>query len=228
MDMNYVASIFGKTNPLRFRRGTVVSVQSDYSCTVTVAGDTTQISDVRYLSGITPAINASVWLVTDGRDMFVLGHMASASTTGTMAPVAYRTTDFSVPINTDTAVPFQAVSGDFNNCWTATDPTKLTAPFTGRYMATANVLWQGQNNSYCAVFIKKGTQEIGRQDNTMSNKNHGFHLSVTSQPFTLTKGESISMFVHHDYNPSNNLLVSSGGVDHTGFFNALSLIHIGA
>jgi hypothetical protein len=36
------------------------------------------------------------------------------------------------------------------------------------------------------------------------------------------------MGVHHDHNPDNDLILNVGGVDHTGYFNALSLIYLGS
>jgi hypothetical protein len=53
-------------------------------------------------------------------------------------------------------------------------------------------------------------------------------MSVSSVPITMTKGDSIRMGVYHDHNAPNDLIISSGGVDHTGYFNALSLIFLGS
>jgi hypothetical protein len=146
----------------------------------------------------------------------------------TLAPVAYRTSALTVTKDTNTYISFEADNSDGWGCWTVSDPTKLTIPVTGRYIATASVLWEGQSSGYCAVFIEKGTQEIARQDGDLTTKQHGHHMSVTSIPITFTKGEYVRMGVHHDHNPDNDLILSVGGVDHTGYFNALSLIYLGS
>jgi hypothetical protein len=40
-------------------------------------------------------------------------------------------------------------------------------------------------------------------------------------------GNTVRLGVWHDHNPTNNLILSASGVDHTGYFNALSLVYLG-
>ena len=229
MDLNYLANqIKGDTiaPTLRLRQGKVITVNADRTMDVQIAGDTNTLPSVRYLSNYAPKPDDQVWLINSGADLLGIGMVAGADRT--LAPVAYRTSALTITKDTNTYVSFQADNSDGYGCWTVGDPTKLTAPVTGRYIATASVLWEGQNGGYCAVFIEKGTQEIARTDGTLSTKEHGFHMSVSSVPITLTKGDYVRMGVHHDHNPDNDLILSSGGVDHTGYFNALSLTYLGS
>lgn len=229
MDLNYLVNqIKGDTiaPTLRLRQGKVITVNADRTMDVQIAGDINTLPSVRYLSNYAPKPNDQVWLVNSGADLLGIGMVAGADRT--LAPVAYRTSDLTITKDTNTYVSFQADNSDGYSCWTVGDPTKLTAPVTGRYIATASVLWEGQNGGYCAVFIEKGTQEIARTDGTLSTKQHGFHMNVSSVPITLTKGDYVRMGVHHDHNPDNDLILSSGGVDHTGYFNALSLTYLGS
>jgi hypothetical protein len=227
MDMSYLVNqIKAVPKGLRLRQGKVITVNTNRTMDVQIAGDTNTLPSVRYLSNYAPKPQDQVWLLNDGADLLGIGMIASANRT--LAPVAYRTTPVTIIKDVDTYISFEADDSDGWDCWTIGDPTKLTAPITGRYMATASVLWEGQNSGYAAVFIEKGTQEIARQDGELTTKEHGLHLSVTSVPITLTKGDYVRMGVHHDYNPDNDLIISSGGVDHTGFFNALSLIYLGS
>jgi hypothetical protein len=227
MDLSYLVNQI-KANPqgLRLRQGKVITVNSDYTMDVQIAGDTNTLPSVRYLSNYAPKLDDQVWLLNTGADLLGFGMVAGANRT--LAPVAYRTSALTVTKDTNTYISFQADNSDGYGCWTVSDPTKLTAPITGRYIATASVLWEGQNGAYCAVFIEKGTQEIARTDGTLSTKQHGFHMNVSSVPITLTKGDYVRMGVHHDHNPDNDLILSSGGVDHTGYFNALSLVYLGS
>jgi hypothetical protein len=227
MDLSYLVNQI-KANPqgLRLRQGKVITVNSDYTMDVQIAGDTNTLPSVRYLSNYAPKPDDQVWLLNTGADLLGFGMVAGANRT--LAPVAYRTSALTVIKDTNTYVSFEADNSDGYGCWTVSDPTKLTAPVTGRYIATASVLWEGQNGGYCAVFIEKGTQEIARTDGTLSTKEHGFHMNVSSVPITLTKGDYVRMGVHHDHNPDNDLILSSGGVDHTGYFNALSLVYLGS
>jgi hypothetical protein len=227
MDISYLVNQIKATpDGLRLRQGTVITVNANRTMDVQIASDGFTLPSVRYLSNYAPKPSDQVWLLNDGADLLGVGMIAGADRT--LAPVAYRTTPLTVIKDINTYVAFEADNSDAYGCWTVSDPTKLTAPVTGRYIATASVLWEGQNGGYCAVFIEKGTQEIARTDGTLSTKEHGFHMSVSSVPITLTKGDYIRMGVHHDHNPDNDLILSSGGVDHTGYFNALSLIYLGS
>jgi hypothetical protein len=227
MDISYLVNQI-KANPdgLRLRQGTVITVNANRTIDVQIASDGFTLPSVRYLSNYAPKPADQVWLLNDGADLLGIGMVASS--TRTLAPVAYRTTPLTVIKDVDTYISFEADDSDGWNCWVIGDPTKLSAPVSGRYIATASVLWEGQNSGYAAVFIEKGTQEIARQDGELTTKEHGLHLSVTSVPITLAKGDYVRMGVHHDYNPDNDLILSSGGVDHTGYFNALSLIYLGS
>jgi hypothetical protein len=227
MDISYLVNQIKATpSGLRLRQGTVITVNSDRTMDVQIASDGFTLPSVRYLSNYAPKPSDQVWLLNDGADLLGVGMIAGADRT--LAPVAYRTTPLTVIKDVNTYISFEADDSDGWNCWVIGDPTKLTAPVTGRYIATASVLWEGQSSGYAAVFIEKGTQEIARQDGELTTKEHGLHLGVTSVPITLTKGDFVRMGVHHDYNPDNDLILSSGGVDHTGYFNALSLIYLGS
>jgi hypothetical protein len=178
------------------------------------------------MSHYAPKPDDQVWLLNTGADLLGLGMVAGVDRT--LSPVAYRTSALTVTKDTNTYVSFQADNSDGWNCWVVGDPTKLTVPVTGRYIAHASVLWEGQNSGYCSVFIEKATQEIARQDGVLTTKEHGYHMAVSSVPISLTKGDYIRMGVHHDHNPDNDLILSVGGVDHTGYFNALSLVYLGS
>lgn len=74
MDIPTLASAFASpTNPTRVRFGVIASVQTG---TVTVTLDATAIAGVRYLDSYTPTATDTVVLLTDGRDLFVLGKLA--------------------------------------------------------------------------------------------------------------------------------------------------------
>jgi hypothetical protein len=227
MDFSYLVKQIKATDQgLRVRQGKVITVNANRTIDVQIAGDINTLPSVKYLSNYAPKADDQVWLLNNGVDLLGFGMVAEANRT--LAPVAYRTSALEITEDLDTYVSFQAEDSDGYNCWVIGDPTKLTAPVTGRYIATASVLWEGQNGGLCSVFIEKGTQEIARQDGTLVDKPHGFHMSVSSVPITMTKGDSIRMGVYHDHNAPNDLIISSGGVDHTGYFNALSLIFLGS
>lgn len=213
---------------LNIHYAVVTAITNDsgtYYLTIKLAGATDTITKVRYLRSYIPRIDDVVIVQVNKADIIVLGSLASANKS--INPVAYRTTDYTVTKDVNTYVPFEAVANDDWDMWDAGSATVLTCKVPGRYQATGSVLWTGQNSVYVAVWVEKGTQEIGRQDSIMATKDHGFHMAVTTVPFTLAIGDTIRMGVHHDYNPTNDLIYSSGGVNHTGYFNALSVVYLG-
>jgi hypothetical protein len=227
MDISYLVNQIKATpDGLRLRQGTVINVNDDRTIDVQIASDGFTLPSVRYLSDYAPKPSDQVWLLNDGADLLGIGMVASS--TRTLACTAYRTTDLTILDDVLTAIPFEAARRNDWNCWTVADATKLTAPITGVYQATAAILIESVN-ARVEVSIYKGSQEIARQDVDLSKVDvGGFHGMVTSVPFEMTKGEFITMRVQHDNNPNLDLLISVGGKDHTGFFNALSLTYLGS
>jgi hypothetical protein len=227
MDISYLVNQIKATpSGLRLRQGTVITVNADRTMDVQIASDGFTLPSVRYLSDYAPKPSDQVWLLNDGADLLGIGMVASP--TRTLACTAYRTTDLTILDDVLTAIPFEAARRNDWNCWTIADATKLTAPVTGVYQATAVILIESVN-CRVEVSIHKGSQEIARQDVDLSKVDvGGFHGMVTSVPFEMTKGEFITMKVQHDNNPDLDLLISAGGKDHTGYFNALSLTYLGS
>jgi len=83
MDLGNLAARFAPTdNPLRFRQGSIVSVEADQcTLTVTIAGSTVPISGVRYATGVMPVPGLAVWLATDGRDLWAIATLMTTDTT---------------------------------------------------------------------------------------------------------------------------------------------------
>lgn len=223
-----IKSIANQNNRLAIHYGEVTAITNTsgtYFLTIKPSGSSTAITNVRYLRSYVPRVGDIVMIQINKNDMVVIDALAKADYS--LNPVAYRTSALTILKDTNTYVAFQAVANDEWDMWDVADATKLTCKVPGRYQATAQVLWEGQSSGYVAVFIEKNTQEVARQDSTLTTKEHGKHMSVTSVPITMAINDTVRMGVHHDYNPDNDLIITSGGVDHTGFFNALSVIYLG-
>lgn len=79
-DMLKIAQALGGTdNPLRLRQGVVSAVAADLTCTVTVAGSAVAVSGVKQLTTAYALAGDTVWLATDGRDLFVVGVLATST-----------------------------------------------------------------------------------------------------------------------------------------------------
>ena len=227
MDLSFLVNQIKATDQgLRLRQGKVTAVNSDYTMDVQVAGDTNTLPSVRYLSNYAPKPDDQVWLLNNGTDLLGFGMVAGAGRT--LATTAYRTTAYTITKDVLTTIPFQASRRNAWASWVVGDATKLTAPLTGVYQATASILCQAENASI-EVSIWLNSQEIARQDVDLTKTDvGGFHGMVTSVPFEMTKGDFITMKVQHDFNPTLDLILSAGGKDHTGYFNALSLTYLGS
>lgn len=134
--VQWLAAHMNSSPGVRFRQGEVVSVSS-YGLTLKVAGSTQQITGVKYLGSYAPRAGAHVWLVTDGSDMFAIGHIAprgvpALRVTGPAQAVASGTLQalsFNAEVGTD---PWGMWAASPNN-------TRITVPYAGWWSFTANV-----------------------------------------------------------------------------------------
>ena len=134
------------TPPLKRRMGKVVSINTNYTINVQIAGSTYLIQNVRYFNHYAPKVGSQVWLDTDGRDWIAIGAIAGLG--GQVPSVkVYRTADLSVATGaTFTTVPWQTTDFDPWGMWTG--GTNIVAPISGRYLVTAQIEWTGNATSY--------------------------------------------------------------------------------
>jgi hypothetical protein len=206
----------------------VTGIENDsgiYYLTVELAGSTTPINKVRYLRSYVPRIDDTVIVQINKSDVFVVDSLAEAGRS--LNPVAYRTSSQNILQNTITDVDFQDVTNDTWDMWDISDPELLTCKVPGRYQAMGQILLEDASNIDVELRIMKGTEEIGRQDIRMVNSTHDWHHQVHTPPFTMAINDTIKLQITHNSNPDLDLLVTSGGVDHTGFFPSLSLVYLG-
>jgi hypothetical protein len=74
------AALAGPGANLRLRQGSVVSGQVDGTVTITIAGSATQVAGVKYIDSYHPLAGDTVWLATDGRDLFIIGRLGAPRT----------------------------------------------------------------------------------------------------------------------------------------------------
>lgn len=220
--------IIAQNTNINFHSGVVTGITNSggtYYLTITLSGGTNAISNVRYLRSYVPRINDVVWVLLNRKDPLVIGSLAEANKS--LNPVAYRTTTFTVAQNTDTTIPFQAVTNDDWGMWSSGSASVLTCKVPGRYLASASVVAENISNVEVSLSIFKGLQEIARLDTDVKVPSHAHHMNVTSMPVTLAINDTVSMKFLHDNNPDMDLIITASGVNHTGYFNALSLVYLG-
>jgi hypothetical protein len=209
-----------RTEPhqVRVRFGTVESVETDRTLTVNVGGGS--VSGVQYAASMTPCPGKVAFLLTDGRDLFAVDHMAAEDLT--LAPRVHRTSALSIANTTETAVTWEGVNSDAWGCWASGSPTYVSAPITGRYQATAYVQFAGDTDGFRQAWVRKnGTDILGYVKVLSAASGSPTDMTVATPAFTLAKGEYIELVVRHN---AGNAIDLNRETDKTP---TLSLIYIG-
>jgi hypothetical protein len=199
---------------MRLRFGTVDSVQDDRTITVLVGGSTEPIAGIRYAASMTPCAGKVILLLTDGKDLFAVDHLAAADLT--LAPRAYRSTDQTIGDASDTAVTFDNVNSDAWGCWAGGSPTRLTAPVTGRYRFASHA-----TGFRAGWILKGGSTTLARVNAISAASGSPTMFTVTAGAFDLTKGEYVELYVRQ--NSGGNLALANDGTA----FPSLALTYLG-
>lgn len=204
----------------RVKAASVVSIESDHTITVTVNGSTEQVANVNYLGSVAPRPGSLVWVLTDGVDLFAFGVMAGSDRT--IAPRTSRSTSQNITNANDTAIDFDGVNSDAWGCWSSSNPARLTAPITGRYMAVGSVTFEANATGFRRVWVEKdGSSTLARSESSTALAGSALWLNVATPAFTMTKGEYIRLMVRQNSGGTLAVLNSST------FSPTLSLIYVG-
>lgn len=203
----FVQAVKPPSQKLRRRMGKVITVGTDYTLTVQIAGDTTNnIAGVRYFGHFAPKAGSQVWLDTDGVDVIAVGAVAGL---GGVVPVCrvYRSTDLNVASSTTyTTVAWASSLYDTHNMWTS--GTDVVAPITGTYLVQATYSFANLLGGYRSARIVSGstTQAFSQYDSASS----------IAAPFTslgtvcsVAKGTAFTLEVRQT---SGSTLALNGGV----------------
>jgi len=184
----------------RKRMGSVVSVETGYTCTVNIAGLTDSISNVRYFAHVAPRPGELVWIDTDGYDMIVTGVVAGNGGAIPMCRV-YRSTAQSIATGTVTSISFdtEVTNNDPWNMWASGTPTVITAPLDGVYVCNATAIFAASNlGTYREANIEiDGTVRARQRPTGTFNNTNSTWLNVTMIA-TLAKGGTIGLSGAHD------------------------------
>lgn len=192
-DLYRIASEFAQPDErVRVRFGKVVSVQTGRTITVTIGGSSTSVAGVRYLTSVAPEPGSVVVLLTDGADVFALGHMAAADMT--MAPRVNRTTDQTLTTGVDAAVSWAAVNSDLWGMWSAGSPTRLTAQVTGRYTATAQLRFAINATGIREGYVMKNGTTVLARTRVSATSAGATAFTVTAPAFDMVVGDYIELW----------------------------------
>ena len=152
----YTQGLAGTAPTFRRRMGTVVSVQTGYTMTIQLAGDTTSISGVRYFSHLQPEVGSQVWIDTDGADMIAVGTIAGLGGPAAVGRV-YKSATQSIANVTAVDIGFGSTGKiDPHSLWDNTG-NFWNIPFDGVWAATATLQWTANATGGRAAYILKNT-----------------------------------------------------------------------
>lgn len=176
---------------LRIRQGEVISVSS-YGLTITIGGSTEQVAGVKYLGSYAPRVGAHVWLVTDGADMFAVGHLAPRGVPALRVTGAAT----SVATATETALAFNAEVGtDPWGMWAVGNATRFTVPLDGWYTFTAWVSFAANATGIRGVKIRQGGATALAMDRVPAAGAGTTDLTVVTGPVSLSATNYVEVTV---------------------------------
>lgn len=197
-----VAAQIAGAPSLRVRQGEVVSVSS-YGVTVTIAGSTSQISGVKYLGSYAPQVGAHVWLLTDGDDMFAIGHLAPR---GVPALSVSSSSAVSLANAVETAVTFDTVVGtDPWDMWDGGAATRVTVPLDGWYEFTAYGVFAANSSNVRALRIREGGSTILGSQRMLPANSGTTDMTVTTGPVVLDADDYVELLAYQNRGGSLNL-----------------------
>lgn len=216
-DIFSISGVFAQSpDNVRVRLGTVSSVGSDYTITVAIGGSATTVSGIKYLNTFAPCVGKVVWLLTDGVDLIAVGHVAQASVT--LSARLYKASDTTISHATNTQVIFGQEEGG----WGTRSGGNFVAPITGRYMATGYASFVADATGIRNLWIENGSGTVlGRQTTNALPATSDTYLSVATHTFTLTKGDTLGMWVRQTSGGNLTLQYQAGAP-------SLSVIYLGA
>lgn len=190
------SSLTPQTQGIRLRQGTVISVESAYTITVTIAGESAQIAGVKYMGNYAPRPGSQVWLLSDGFDLLALGHLAPR---GIPTPRASRSTTQTIADATDSYISFDAVENDGWSCWSSGQAARFTIPIPGRYQIIGQVSFVGNATGFRRAFVEKnGTSTLGSSREYGQTAGNPTELQVITPPVTLAAGDYVRLGVRQN------------------------------
>lgn len=113
---------------------------------------------------------------------------------------------------TATALEWNTVVFDTDGCWSAGDPTRLTARRDGCYLAGGGFLLNGPEitaDNRLSIWVRANeTQTLARHD-TYARSGIAYHLSITTGMIWLATGEYVEIRMSHEIGATKNIGAAS-------------------
>lgn len=186
-----LAAEVATTPGLRLRQGRV-EAWSNYGITVTIGGSTEQVTGVRYLGSYAPRVGAHVWLITDGSDIFAIGHLAprgvpAIQVSNSGAQATANSTELTLTFDTE-------VGTDPWGMRAPAQPTRLVAPIAGWYTATGNFDFAGNATGFRFARIRLNGGAVKASLRLLTvGAGSPTDLSITTGAVSLAAGDFLTL-----------------------------------
>lgn len=204
-DISLFTKMLAGGNGLTFRIGNIVSVDAGYTLTVTVAGDSTPISSVRYLASMTPVAGQPVVLVVNGMDMWAMDNFNSAST-HTARPMFAAQFAGATACTAGTDMRFETVTRNIGSGYNSTNG-RFVAPIAGTYYFRAHGLFANADSGDMRMALyKNGSAYEGlrfityKTANTWITWNVSGHIALAVNDYVTVRYEQGTSGQHTDAN----------------------------
>lgn len=220
-DLNALVSAIadsGSAAPVKFRQGAIVTVNTDSTANVTIAGSTTTITNVKVASHVCPIPGATCWLATDGRDWFVF------ATLGPTGP-AFGTMRKSTAQNITSAAFTELAWGsrtDTTANGMALGSTGITVVVPGIYSVSANIDLDASSTAgsrYGVLYLNGAIVAQGNGGSAPSSATFNSRMGATAI-LKLVPGDIVNAGMYQNGGATYPTAVGAG-------YNVLSAVWIG-
>lgn len=144
------------TAAVKFKQGSIVSVEPDGTATITLSGSDVQIPGVKVASHVCPVPGVSCWVATDGMDLFI-----HSTLNAPLALVrAERTTNQTLATAEWTAITLADVTDPYD--MHASAASTITVPVPGFWSVTATVVFAANATNYRHMRLMQGANAISQ------------------------------------------------------------------
>ena len=154
----FVTAIKQEPQQLRRRMGIIVSVETGYTITIQLAGDTTSFSGIKYFGHYPPKVGAQVWLDTDGADIVAIGAIAGLGG-AVPAGLTIKAANQSIATASNTTITWPAPATDTFGIWDAAN-NRWVVPFDGMWLINTTLIWAANATGARAAYIMQGANII--------------------------------------------------------------------
>lgn len=111
-----------------------------------------------------PATYTSGETLTGAKLNLVRDNLLSLRNGGDHYCKLYISTNPSISNNTNTAISWDSIDFQVGTLWSIANPTRLTAPVTGKYLVLANTEWRANSSSLRSINITRSAGGSGQYD----------------------------------------------------------------